>query len=155
MLLKETFILRAFGFAKVPLLYWAGPVVEEMSDHHVVVSIPFQKRNKNHVGSLYFGALCIGADCAGGILAMKEIQKQKGKWSFVFKDLQAQFLKRAEGKTFFTCKDGDQIKEAVRKASESMERTEIPVTVIATVPQKSETEPVAEFKLTLSMKRKS
>lgn len=155
MLFKETFFLRAFGFTKVPLLYLAGPAVEQMSDDVAVISVPFHKRNRNHVGSLYFGALCIGADCAGGIMAMREIQKQKGKWTFVFKDMNAKFLKRAEGKTLFTCKDGPQIREAVQKAAESMERIEVPVKVIATVPSKTGNEAVAEFVLTLSMKRKS
>ena len=104
---------------------------------------------------MYFGALCIGADAAGGFIAARALQKVKnGKGSLIFKDFQAKFLKRPEGRTLFTCKDGLAIKEAVIRAEESLERVEIPVTIIATVPEKSGDEPVAEFVLTLSLKVK-
>ena len=104
---------------------------------------------------MYFGALCIGADAAGGFIAAKALQKVKnGKGSLIFKDLSAKFLKRAEGRTLFTCNDGLAIKEAVKRAEESLERVDLPVTVIATVPDKFGEEPVAEFVLTLSMKVK-
>jgi hypothetical protein len=111
--------------------------------------------NKNHLGSMYFGALCIGADAAGGLIAMRALQKLKGKkGSLIFKDFQATFLKRAEGETVFTCKEGIAIRELVQKAAESMERVEMPVHITATVPKKSGEEPVAEFTLTLSLKVK-
>ena len=102
---------------------------------------------------MYFGVLCVGADVAGGIIAARLLTKvKKGKGSLVFKDFKANFIKRAEGKTIFTCVDGAKIKEAVQKAEESLERVELPVTVIATVPDQFGSEPVAEFVLTLSLK---
>jgi hypothetical protein len=70
----------------------------------------------------------------------------------VFKDFDAKFLKRAEGTTHFTCKDGLAIREAFQKAKDTLERVEVPVKVIATVPSLSGDEPVAEFRLTLSMR---
>ena len=135
--IKETIFLRAFSFYKIPLLFFVNPSVVKMSEEEVIISIPFHRRNKNHLGSMYFGALCIGADAA-----------------LIFKDFKAKFLKRPEGKTFFTCKDGLAIKEAVKRAEETLERQDLPVTIIATVPEKSGDEPVAEFVLTLSLKVK-
>jgi acyl-coenzyme A thioesterase PaaI-like protein len=153
--IKDTLFLRAFSFAKIPLLFYAGPTVVSMSDEECVIALPFQRRNKNHLGSMYFGALCIGADAAGGMIAARLLQKVKqGKGSLIFKDFQAKFLKRPEGPTLFTCKDGLRIREAVNRAEESLERVDLPVTVIATVPSKSGNEPVAEFILTLSLKVK-
>ncbi len=152
---KDTVFLRAFGFTKVPLLFFVNPSVTKYSEEEVVISIPFHRRNKNHLGSMYFGTLCIGADAAGGYIAARALQKVKnGKGSLVFKDFKAKFLKRPEGRTLFTCKDGLAIKEAVKKAEESLERVDLPVTVIATVPEKSGDEPVAEFVRTLSLKVK-
>jgi acyl-coenzyme A thioesterase PaaI-like protein len=155
MLFKETMLVRAFSFSKIPLLFFTGPTVEKLNAEECVIAIPFHRRNKNHLGSLYFGALCVGADTAGGLIASNLLRKVKrGKGSLIFKDFQAKFLKRAEGKTYFTCKDGARIKEAVNKAEESMERVEIPVHIIATVPDRFGDEPVAEFTLTLSLKVK-
>ncbi len=151
--LIETFRLRAFSFVKIPLLFFTGPTVISCTDEEAVIALPFQRRNKNHLGSLYFGALCIGADAAGGIMAQRMLDQLKtGKGSLIFKDFQAKFLKRAEGRTFFSCKDGAVIRDAVRRAAESLERVETPVKVIATVPDQFGDEPVAEFTLTLSLK---
>jgi len=153
---KDTLFLRAFAFTKIPLLFFVNPSVVKMTEEEVVVSIPFSRRNKNHLGSMYFGALCIAADAAGGIIAAKALQKvAKGKkGSLIFKDFQAKFFKRPEGRTLFTCKDGLAIKAAVQKAEETLERVDLPVTIITTVPEKFGEEPVAEFVLTLSLKVK-
>lgn len=152
---KDTLFLRAFSFAKIPLLFFVNPSVVRMTEEEVVVAIPFLRRNRNHLGSMYFGTLCVGADAAGGLIAAKALEKVKnGKGSLIFKDFQAKFLKRPEGRTYFTCKDGLAIREAVRRADESLERVELPVRIVATVPEKSGEEPVAEFTLTLSLKVK-
>ena len=154
--LKDTFLLRAFALTKIPALFFTGPSVISLSDEECTVSLPFQRRNKNHLGSMYFGVLCMGADIAGGLIADRLLRKVKnGKGSLIFKDFEAKFLKRAEGDTLFKCKDGAKIAEAVTRASESLERVEVPITVIATVPKKFGEELVAEFKLTLSLKVKS
>ena len=139
--------------AKIPLLAFARPRVVRMSDDECVVALPYSRMNKNHLGSLYFGALCIGADAAGGLMAMRLLKKVKnGKGSLIFKDFKANFLKRAEGETFFTCKDGPAILAAVNQTASSFERVDLPVHVTATVPKKFGDEPVAEFILTLSLK---
>ena len=153
--LKDTWYLRAFSLAKIPLLFMASPSVVSLNENECVIQLPFKKRNKNHLGSMYFGALCIGADAAGGLIAFKIFDQIKdAKCSLIFKDFKANFLKRAEGDTLFSCKEGALIKAAVMKAYETGERTDLPVHVIATVPSRFGSEPVAEFTLTLSLKVK-
>ena len=153
--LKENLYLRAFGTLQVPLLGWVGPQVVELTDERCVIKIPLGRRTKNHLNSLYFAVLAAGADIAGGFSAMREIEKSGHAVSLVFKDFQADFLKRADGDTFFTCTDGRAIRELVEKTIESGERQNLPVQVIATVPSKHGEQPVAQFKLTLSLKRAS
>ena len=151
--IKDTLFLRAFSFAKIPLLFAAGPKVVMMNEEKCIISLPFRRGNKNHLGSMYFGALCIGADAAGGLIAAKLLRElPSGKGSLIFKDFQAKFLRRPEGETFFECNAGSLIREAVNRSWESGERVEVPVQIVATVPTKSGVEPVAEFMLTLSLK---
>jgi acyl-coenzyme A thioesterase PaaI-like protein len=152
--LRETMVVRGFSLFKIPLLFFCSPSVLELSDSRCVVRIPRNRRTQNHLKSLYFGALCVGADCAGGLIAMRAIQKRKAPVSLIFKDFQAEFLKRAEGDTHFTCDDGEAILVAVERAIRSGERENIPVRITATVPSKSGDEPVARFTLTLSLKKK-
>ena len=150
-----TFLLRCMGFFKIPLLSFVKPTVVELTDNRVVIKIPLRRRTKNHLGSMYFGALAIGADCAAGLIAMKFIQETDRKISLIFKSLDAAFLKRAEGDVYFTCDQGREVSNLVTAAAASTERVELPVDVIATVPDKFADEPVARFILVLSLKKKS
>jgi acyl-coenzyme A thioesterase PaaI-like protein len=152
---RETFLLRAFGFLKIPMLFFVSPTVVEVKDKRCVIKISLNRKTKNHLNSMYFGVLAAGADCAGGLIAMRQIQSEGNQVSLIFKDFHAEFLKRAEGDVFFTCEQGEEIRQFVRKTMESGERENMPVHITATVPSKFGEEPVAKFILTLSLKRKS
>jgi hypothetical protein len=103
---------------------------------------------------MYFGAMAIGAELAAGIIAMKLIRNSKWKISMVFKNFTGDFIKRAEGHTYFICEDGEKIKKLVEQAIKSDERVEETINVVATVPTKMVDEPVAKFSLTVSLKGK-
>ena len=97
----------------------------------------------------------MGADVAAGLIAFQLVREQKARVNFIFKDLRAEFLKRAEGDVVFTNVDGPLIQDLVRRALSSEERHEATVHVVATVPSKLGDEPVAKFELTLSVKKKT
>ena len=151
--MSETTKLRLWTLAKIPLLFFLRPSVVEADEGRTVIRIPLSRRSRNHLGSMYFGALCAGADLAGALTAMRRIDASGRKISLVFKDVKAQFFKRAEGDVLFSCEDGEAVAGLLRRAIESGEREELPVRIVATVPDKLGTEPVAEFVLTLSLKR--
>ena len=52
----------------------------------VIVKIPFRRKVKNHVNSMYFGALAVGADLSGAYLAFHHIKKTDRKIKLIFKD---------------------------------------------------------------------
>lgn len=150
--IKATWFIRYFGLSKVPLIFYCRPSVIKLTEETTVIKIPFKRRNKNHLKSMYFGALAVGADIAGGVLAMDLIRKSGRNISLVFKDFKAEFLKRPEGDTHFTCNDGKAIESLITETIKTGERVNIPLKITATVPEISENEPVAEFVLTLSLK---
>lgn len=152
---KATWFIRSFGLTKVPLIFYVRPSVVKITSEAVVIKIPFRRRNKNHLNSMYFGTLAIGADVAGGVLAMNLIRKSGRKISLVFKDFKADFLKRAEGDTYFACDDGLEIKKLIENAIRTGERVNMTLKITATVPKIFGAEPVAEFILTLSLKDKT
>jgi acyl-coenzyme A thioesterase PaaI-like protein len=152
---KQTLGMRLFGWLKIPLLASVRPSVMELSETRCVVRIPLRRRTRNHLGSMYFGALAIGADCAGGLLAMDQIKRSGGKVSLVFKSFQATFLKRPESDVYFICEAGQSIRDQVRRALESETRITEPMAIQATVRLADGTfEPVADFTLELSLKRR-
>ncbi len=153
---KETFSMRLFGWLKIPLLASVRPSVVELGDTRCVVRIPLRRWSKNHLGSMYFGALAIGADCAGGLLAMDQIKRSGKQVSLVFKSFQATFLKRPESDVYFICEGGRAIRDQVQRTLESEERITEPMAIQAAVKLPDGTfEPVAEFVLELSLKGRS
>lgn len=153
-LINANIKLNFFGLKFIPLLFFVTPRIHAWDENSFTVVIPLTKRSRNHLKSMYFGALAIGADLAGGFVAMEEIRKTKTKIALIFKDFEAKFLKRAEGDVHFVCEQNKEIKELVLQAANSGERVEMPVLVKALVPSKLGQEPVATFKLTLSLKKK-
>ncbi|MFY9552970.1 MAG: DUF4442 domain-containing protein [Thermoanaerobaculia bacterium] len=152
--MSETLKLRLWTLSRIPLLFFLRPSVVEVNAQKCVIRIPLSRRSRNHLGSMYFGALCAGADLAGALLAMRRIEESGRRVSLIFKDVHARFTKRAEGDVLFSCEDGEAIGELVARAVASGEREERTVRVVATVPEKLGPEPVAEFELTLSLKRR-
>ena len=151
---KQTFGMRLFGWLKIPLLASVRPSVVELSETRCVVRIPLRRWTRNHLGSMYFGALAIGADCAGGLLAMDAIRRSGGGVSLVFKAFQATFLKRPESDVYFICEEGAAIRDQVRRTLESPERITETMHMLAAVrTPDGGFEPVAEFTLELSLKR--
>ena len=151
--LKTNRLIRLFGVTKVPMIWYCRPKVIEHNDEKIEIQIPLKRRTKNHLGSMYFGVLAVGADITGGFLAMDPIQDSGRNIALIFKDFKADFLKRPEGDVHFICKDGLAIKELVDKVTHSTERHNYKLNIEAIVPTIS-TEVVAKFELTLSLKDK-
>lgn len=153
MLVRETAFIRMFSL-RVPVLLFLGPRVLELDDDGCAVEIPLGWRSRNHVGSMYFGALLAGADITAGMNAFRAIRDGHPKVVPLFKDAKAEFLKRADGDVVFRSRDGRRVAQAVRQADDTGERFTLPVEVVATVPKKYGDEPVARFTLGLSVRRK-
>tara|TARA_Y100000748_G_scaffold297367_1_gene291282 strand:- start:775 stop:1257 length:483 start_codon:yes stop_codon:yes gene_type:complete len=152
--LKHNLFIWFFGLTKVRLILFCRPKIVDINDDEVILCIPLNRQTRNHVNSMYIGAMTVGADLVTGITAMLNIRKSKRNIVLIFKDINAKFFKRAEGNTHFICKYKKEIEQAVQEVITSKDRVNLEVPIIATVPEKLGNEPVAEFKITLSMKEK-
>jgi len=90
---KMKWNLFLLGKLKIPMLSYTGVKLIELNDNEAKVSIKLKRRTKNHLNSMYFGALAVGADVAGGIHAFYYAKKMNKKISFAFKGMNAQFIK--------------------------------------------------------------
>ena len=148
---KANFYLKLFSFTKIPLIWFCKPKIINMNSNNIEIKINLNRKTKNHLGTMYFGALSVGADITGGFLAMLCIKESKKKVALIFKDYKADFLKRAEGDVHFICKQGDEISTLVNKTIQSGERENMLLFINAYVPTVSN-DIVAKFELTLSLK---
>lgn len=151
-LTKANLYLNYFGLMKVPLIWYCRPKVMSLNQQTVVVKIPFRRRNKNHLNSLYFGVMAVGADVAGGFMAMHKAQQRGGHVSLAFKAVKAEFLKRPQADVYFRCDEGEAIDAMLDETFHTGERVNKAVRIVATCPSLHGDEPMAEFWLTLSLK---
>lgn len=150
-----TALVRLWSLRNVFFLWLASPKVLELSPDRCVIRVPLNWRTRRRdIHAMYLGTLCMGADVAAGLIAFHIVRERRLSVSFIFKDLKAEFLKRAEGAVHFTNDDGRVVQELIERTLETGERQEATVNVVATVPSKLGDEPVARFALTLSLKKR-
>ncbi|HEV2722266.1 MAG TPA: DUF4442 domain-containing protein [Thermoanaerobaculia bacterium] len=153
---KETLAVRAWALRNVFLLYFVKPSILAVNEERCEIRIPLNWRTRRRdIGAMYLGCLCMGADVASGLIAFHLTRTRRLRVSFIFKDLRAEFLKRAEDDVHFACEEGANIVALIERAMASGERQETTVNVVARVPKKLGQEPVARFAMTLSVKKRT
>ncbi|OFZ56757.1 MAG: hypothetical protein A3D92_18590 [Bacteroidetes bacterium RIFCSPHIGHO2_02_FULL_44_7] len=144
--------LYLLGLLKIPMIGYVKPRVLELTDENVEVRIRLRRRTKNHLNSMYFGALAVGADLAAGVHAFYFAEKSGRKVSLAFKGIHGEFLKRAETDVFFTCNEGEAVRLAMENSFLQEERINLPLMIQA---NNSHGELVATFEMILSIKVKA
>lgn len=146
---QMSWLLYLLAHVKIPVMGYLRPKLLVMNDEMVQVRIKLRRRSKNHLNSMYFGALAVGADVAGGIHAFYFAKKHDKKVSFAFKSMHATFLKRAETDVLFVCEEGAKIEEIILESLKTQTRINHNVTVRALNMQQEE---VSVFTMEISVK---
>lgn len=144
-------MLFLLGCFKIPLIGFVRPRLLSIDDDTVRVQINLKRRTKNHLNSMYFGALAVGADIAGGIHAFYFAELADAKVSFAFKGMKADFIKRAESNIIFESNDGKLVQKAIEESRGSGERINQAIQVVAS---DKNNEIVATFEMIVSVKCK-
>lgn len=143
--------IRTLSLVKVPLLGICSPKVLEMSEKTARVQLPFRFLTKNHLGSMYFGALAMGAELSIALRLLHRMQRDKVPVSFIFKDFACEFLKRAESDVHFITEQVRAVDALIDKAMESSDRQNGTFEGYAVSAKSGEK--LMTYKLTISMKR--
>ena len=148
---KMRWMLFLLGLLKIPIVSFMRPRLISIYDETVRVKIKLRRRTKNHLKSMYFGALAVGADIAGGIHVFYFAEKASYNLTFAFKGLKADFIKRAESDILFESTEGLLVKQAIELSKSSGERVNQTIHVKA-IDQNQEV--VATFEMIVSVKCK-
>lgn len=146
------FFLWYFGHFKVPMIGYVKPRIITLDESQIVVRIPLKRRTRNHLNSMYFGTLAVGADIAGGLHGFYHAQLAQCNVSLAFKSFQAQFKKRPESDVYFVCAMGNDVKAMIEQSKASGERVNQPIEIKAYTHYLTQPEEVADFTLELSLK---
>ncbi|MGL5742561.1 MAG: PaaI family thioesterase [Legionella sp.] len=144
--------LWKFSHFKVPMIGYLRPRLIKLTDTAMVICLPLNKRSRNHLNSMYFGALAVGADLAGGLHGFYHATQKNLKVSLVFKSFQAQFLRRPESDVYFVCSEGATVEAMINESKATGERITKPISIKAYTDYPNLAEEVADFILELSVK---
>ena len=110
---------RLFLLRNLPAAFFSGVRIEAASIEQCTVSVPYNWFTKNPFRSTYFACLSMAAELSTGVLAMAAVYGRKPAVSLLVVHMESQFLKKAVGKTSFTCNDGLLLQEGVKNAIET------------------------------------
>lgn len=152
--LRLTWLIRFFSLYSIPLLAFVWPRVKTLTQAQSVLLLPLDWRTKNHLGSMYFGALNMGAEAVVALHLLDEMEKSGDKVSFAFKDFHADFLERASGgNVLFICEEGEAVRALYHEAKNAKKRITKTFSSFAQIEgQENSQEKVASFQVSLSVK---
>lgn len=107
---------RLFLLSRLPLVFFTGTRIREITTEHSVVSVKYKWLNQNPFHSLYFAVLAMAAELSTGALCMGFIYKREPPISMLIVKLEAEFLKKATGTILFKCDDGNRIHQTIEQA---------------------------------------
>jgi hypothetical protein len=115
-LLNNRFKFNIFLFSKLPSAYFSGVRVQKADEEKCIVTVPFKWFSQNPFKSTYFACLSMAAEMSTGVLGLAHIHGRKPGVSMLVVNIKGDFMKKAVGKTTFTCNDGAAIKQTIETA---------------------------------------
>lgn len=135
---------------KLPSAWLAGVRLKQIAEERCITVVPYRWLSQNPFRSTYFACLAMAAEMSTGILAIMYTRgASPKKVSMLVTGMSAEFVKKATGKTWFTCDEGAVIKDAVARTIATGEPVAITVNSIG---KSSDGTVIASFAITWSFK---
>ena len=113
------FQLHLFLFLKIPISWIAGVRLKEMNDEICITKVKFGWLNQNPFNSMFWAVQGMAAEFSTGFLCAEKIRKSGKKISMLVVHNQAEFTKKAVGRVTFSCLQGKELDEILKKAIET------------------------------------
>lgn len=150
-IMKHPLKFRMFLFSKLPSAFFSGVRIREIDEKKCTTVVPFKWFSQNPFRSTYFACLSMAAEMSTGALAMAHLYKRKPPVSMLVIRVDSEYFKKATGKTFFVCGDGELFQKAIE---ETIVTGEAKMVKARSVGKNKDGEVVAEFFVTWSFKAK-
>jgi hypothetical protein len=148
--MMNSFIFWWAMLFKLPTaVFWRLKMVH-LDGEKCLVSIPYFWRSQNPFKSIYFAALAGAAELSTGALCQLALAG-KGAFSMLVVDFRAEYSKKANTKTTFSCEQGAEVYDLVA----SLNPGESKQITMVSYGKNTSGEDVARFFITWSFKRKN
>jgi hypothetical protein len=104
---------------QLPLAWLAGLQLKSCNDQECIITLKHRWINQNPFRSIYFAALLMAGEMAGGLPALLHIRKKGYNSAMLVTHIEASFYKKAVGRIQFRFEAVDAIRKAVDTAQES------------------------------------
>ncbi|MBK9569344.1 MAG: DUF4442 domain-containing protein [Chitinophagaceae bacterium] len=151
-MMKHPLKFRMFLFTKLPAAYFAGVRVRELDERKCLATVPYKWLSQNPFRSTYFACLSMAAEMSTGALAMAHVYRLDPPVSMLVVKVESEYFKKATGRTYFVCEDGDLFSKVVE---ETLATGEARIIKAKSVGKNKAGDIVAEFTITWSFKVKS
>ena len=108
--------LNTYTFFKLPAAFWSGVRVKQITPETCMVRVKLGWFNQNPFKSMYFAVQAMAAEYTTGALVMFHIKTSGKNISMLVAQNNALFTKKATGKITFTCNQGKEIADCIKKA---------------------------------------
>ncbi|WP_435415680.1 DUF4442 domain-containing protein [Polaribacter aestuariivivens] len=144
--------INTFILFKLPLGWLSGLRVKVLNETTCIVKIKHKWMNQNPFKSMFWAAQGMAAEMSTGALVMQAIENSKQKFSMLVTHQEADFYKKATGKILFTCKGGNEIRNAIQ---ESIKTGEGQLVILSSEGKNEDGVVVSKFQFHWSVKVKS
>ena len=119
--MKSPFQYNLYNFFKLPSVWWCGIRVKSVNKETCLVGVKHRWINQNPFKSMLWAVQGMAAELSTGLLLMNEIARSNRNFSMLVLNNKANFSKKATGRISFSCNQGLQIRETIKKAISSGE----------------------------------
>ncbi|PSL19542.1 DUF4442 domain-containing protein [Chitinophaga ginsengisoli] len=138
---------------KLPSAWLAGVRLKQLNEQQCTTVVPFKWLSQNPFHSTYFACLAMAAEMSTGLMAIMYIRTATPKRvSMLVTGMEASFVKKATGKTWFTCNDGGAIQAAIARTAATGEPE---VLTVNSIGRSHDGTVIASFAITWSFKGKA
>ena len=113
--------INLFNLVKLPAAYFTGVRATHIDDTTCKVSVKHRWVNQNPFRSMFWAVQGMAAELSTGALVLKKIRESGQNISMLVANNNATFTKKATGRIFFECNQGEEIDSAIQKAIETGE----------------------------------
>ena len=149
--INNKLLFKLFSITKLPLAFITGLKIIDFNNNECVTNVRFKYLNKNPFDSTYFAVLSMAAELSTGTFALLAVEGKHPSVATILTGLNADFIKKATGRTTFKCTEGSKLISAVDKAIETKEPQ---VQTVSTTGRNEDGEVVAVFEFTWSFKQR-
>jgi hypothetical protein len=142
--------LNIFLLKNLPAAFFSGVRIRDLNKNSCITSVKYSWFTKNPFRSIYFACLSMAAELSTGALAFSAVKEAGLPISMLVVSSSATFEKKARGRILFSCDQGNEFVEIVKKVEEG----EKLILTAHSTGKNEKGEVVARFQFTWSFSKK-